>query len=265
MTETTDNEYTWAGISNCHTTKHTDAERGVVAELSRAFEESGLPLSGRLQSFPRHVRRQDISRFIARYELFKMMLPVNGSIIECGVFAGGGLMTWAHLSAIFEPYNHLRRVIGFDTFEGFPSIHEKDFAVGASEHLHEGALDTHRGIVDELQNLAAIHDRNRPLGHIPKVELIAGDATKTVPQYVQDHPHLLISLLYLDYDIYEPTKVSLDMLYSRVVKGGLVVFDELNTQEFPGETVALMEFMDLKDAEIRRFPFDPHMSYFIKS
>ncbi|GAB4517654.1 MAG: hypothetical protein OHK0046_24440 [Anaerolineae bacterium] len=263
MTDQPD-QYGWAGISNCHTNKHTSTERGVVAELSRLFEQSPLPLSGRLQSFPRHIRRQDISRFIARYELFKMMLPVNGSIVECGVFAGAGLMTWMHLSSIFEPYNHLRRVIGFDTFEGFPSVHEKDFAEGASEHLHEGALSTHASMYEELQALAAIHDQNRPLGHIPKVHLVKGDATKTVPQFVEDNPHMLISLLYLDYDIYEPTKVSLEALYPRVVKGGLVVFDELNTQEFPGETVALMEFMDLKDAEIKRFPYDPHMSYFIK-
>lgn len=260
----TDQSHSWAGISTCHANKHTDADRNVVSELSRLFDESGLPLSGRLQSFPRHVRRQDVARFIARYELFKMMLPVNGSIVECGVFAGAGLFSWAHFSAMFEPYNHLRRIIGFDTFDGFPSVDEKDINHGTSEHLHEGALQTHPKIVDELQELIAVHDMNRPLSHIPKMELVVGDASQTIPKFVEEHPHLLISLVYLDFDIYAPTKTALEVLYPRVVKGGLVVFDELNAQEFPGETVALLEFMDLHQVELRRFPFDPYMSYFVK-
>lgn len=54
------------------------------------------------------------------------MLNVHGSIVECGVLLGGGLMTWAVLSEIFEPINHLRRVIGFDTFSGFASIAPED-------------------------------------------------------------------------------------------------------------------------------------------
>jgi hypothetical protein len=257
-------DYGWDGISTCHKHKHTDADRETVRELTRLFDVSGLPLAGRLQSFPRHIRRQDIARFLARYELFKLMLPANGSIVECGVFAGGGLFSWFHFSAILEPYNHLRRIIGFDTFEGFPSVHEKDTERGTSEHLYEGALDTHEGIVEELRELATVHDQNRPIGHIPKVEIMPGDAIKTIPQYIEENPHLLVSLLYLDFDIYEPTKVALEHLYPRVVKGGLVVFDELNYQEFPGETVALLEYFDLQHVELRRFPFDPPMSYFVK-
>ena len=44
-----------------------------------------------------------LQKILARYELFKLALPVKGSIVECGVFRGFGLMTWAHLSAVLEP------------------------------------------------------------------------------------------------------------------------------------------------------------------
>jgi hypothetical protein len=96
------------------------------------------------------------------------------------------------------------------------------------------------------------------------VELIAGDASHTIPEYVASHPHLLISLMYLDFDIYEPTKVALQHLYQRVVKGGIIAFDELNCAEFPGETTALLEALDLENVELRRFPFEPYISYFTK-
>ena len=247
-----------------HAEKYAPSEQSVMDDFCEAFSNSRVPMSQRLQTFPRHVRRQDVARFLVKHELFRLSLPANGSIVECGVFAGGGLLSWLHFSSIHEPYNHSRRLIGFDTFSGFPSLHEKDMVPGASEHAHEGAFQTHDSIVEELRKIVAIHDRNRPLGHIPKVELVPGDACKTIPRYVETHPHLLISLLYLDFDNYEPTKAALDALFPRIVKGGVVAFDELNCADFAGETTALLESFDLRQIELRRFPFDPYISYFVK-
>ncbi|MCZ7637094.1 MAG: TylF/MycF family methyltransferase [Verrucomicrobia bacterium] len=251
-----------AGI--CHGAKHTAVEKSLMGRLAAAFEASPLPLELRLQNFPRHARRQDVARFLAKHELFQRVLGVHGSIVECGVWAGGGLLTWVHFSAIHEPYNHTRRVIGFDTFAGFLEVHQKDREHGTSEHLQAGALRTAAGIQQEIEGLAALHDQNRPLGHIPKVELVPGDACETMPRYVAEHPHLLISLLYLDFDLYAPTKAALEHLYPRVVQGGLVVFDELHCPEFPGETTALLEQFDLRHTAVRRLPFDPYISYFVK-
>lgn len=247
-----------------HVAQYTSSEKEAIGDLYDAFANSPLSLAQRLQTFPRHVRRQDLARFLAKYELFKLSLPANGSVVECGVFAGGGLMSWAHFSAILEPYNHARRVIGFDSFSGFPGVHEKDVKGGTSEHLHEGAFRTSDSIRSEIENLAAIHDRNRPLGHVPKVELVAGDACETIPKYVAERAHLLVSLLYLDFDLYAPTKVALEQLYPRVIKGGIVAFDELNCAEFPGETAALLETLPLEQVRLRRLPFDPYISYFVK-
>lgn len=251
-------------IMGHHETKHTSTEKNGVELFCSAFETSALPLAQRLQNFPRHVRRQDIARFLTKYDLFQLALPVNGNIVECGVFAGGGLMSWMHFSSILEPYNHTRRIIGFDTFAGFPGVHEKDTKSGSSDHLHRDAFKISSTMKDEIAALATLHDRNRPLGHISKVELVGGDACKTIPRYLKEHPSLLISLLYLDFDIYAPTKSALDHLYARIVKGGIVAFDELNCPEFPGETTALLEALDLGQVELRRTVMDPHISYFIK-
>jgi hypothetical protein len=247
-----------------HGKKHTSQETANLDALTAAFGQSALSLPHRLAAFSRHVRRQDIARFLAKYELFKLTESVNGSIVECGVFTGAGLFAWLHFSSILEPYNHTRKIIGFDTFEGFPGVHEKDRKHGSSEHLHAGAFKASSDIKQEIEQLVGLHDQNRPLGHIAKVELVAGDAAKTISQYVNDHPHLLISLMYLDFDLYEPTKAALEALLPRVVKGGVVAFDELNCAEFPGETTALMESLPLEKVELRRFPFEPYVSYFIK-
>ncbi len=239
-------------------------EEDVFRSLYRAFNDSSLSLAYKLQAFPLFVRRQDMAYLFAKYEIFKQIVHVNGSIVECGVFVGGGTMTWLHCSSILEPYNHTRKIIGFDTFTGFPQIDESDKKTGTSEHLHEGGLNVSNSMQHELTNVIAVHDRNRPLSHVSKVELIKGDACETIPQYVEDNPHLLISLLYLDFDIYKPTKAALQTLYNRVVKGGIIAFDELNCKSYPGETVAMIEELDLTKVELKRFPFVTHLSYFIK-
>ncbi len=247
-----------------YTAPHQPAELRAFEGLCQAFDRSPLPLARRLQNFPRHIRRQDIARFLVRTELFKQVLNVNGSIVEGGVFCGGGVMTWAHLSAIYEPYNHTRRIFGLDTFSGFPESHEKDAASSSAARAESGQLSTHADMKEEIEALVRLHDENRPLGHIPKVHLFAGDARDSIPKLLTDHPHLLISLLYLDFDLYEPTKCALQTLFSRVVAGGIVAFDELNCPQFPGETNALLEEVDMGKAKLCRFPIDPYISYFIK-
>ena len=99
--------------------RSTAADRESEQGLAGLFEASPLSIKDRLAAFPRHVRRQDVARFIARTRLFEEILEVNGSIVECGVFSGAGVFSWLHLSSIFEPYNYTRRIIGFDTFDGF--------------------------------------------------------------------------------------------------------------------------------------------------
>ncbi len=88
--------------------------------IDTLFDNSGCPTFDKLRNFTKYVRRQDIARFLCRFEIFKRQLEVKGSIVECGVHHGGGVMTWAQISATLEPYNYHRKIIGFDTFAGFP-------------------------------------------------------------------------------------------------------------------------------------------------
>ena len=76
--------------------------------------------------FPKYVQTIYLRKFVTRYEIYKKILNVHGSIIECGVLRGDGVFSWANFTEIFELYNHLRKVIGFDTFEGFPSVSQED-------------------------------------------------------------------------------------------------------------------------------------------
>jgi hypothetical protein len=235
----------------------TPAENTVKAALAEAFEQSRDATEIKLACFPKYVRRHDLKKFLSKYEIFKLALPLKGSIVECGVFRGSSLMSWAKLSTILEPENLNRRIYGFDTFAGFPSLDAKDKS--ARTEAEVGDLDG--GAYEELGALIQLYNQDRFLGHIPKVQLIKGDLQATVPQFIAENPHLLVSLLFLDCDLYEPTKAALKHFLPRMPKGALLVFDELDNPHWPGETLALLEEMGVSQLRLRRLEWDPYTSY----
>ena len=243
---------------NLETSRNTQENLEYYEEMQQIMEASGLTFSQLMWDFPVFASRQQITYFLERYELFKKIQTVPGSIVEMGVAGGFGLMAFAHFCSIFEPNHYVRKLYGFDTFEGFPNIDEKDRTSSAA-HMEVGGLAYNS--YDYLKRAIKAYDKNRFLAHLPKVELIAGDATKTIPKFKKENPSLVIAMLYLDVDLYSPTKCALEQLMELVPKGGIVVFDELNHGDYPGETVALKEVMALNKLGLKRLPFSTMGAY----
>ncbi len=239
-----------------------DAVLGVPAafraELEQYIVTSPGPFVWKMQNFTKYVPRQVLTRFIARYEMFKRVLDIQGSIFECGVLGGGGLMAWAQLSAILEPLNYQRRLVGFDTFAGFADLSPED-ATGESSVSFKGALalDSYADIMES----ARLYDANRFLPNLPKVSLVRGDMKDTIPKYLEANPETLVSLLYIDVDVFEPTRVALEQLVPRMPKGAILAFDELNDRGWPGETIALLQTIGVRSLRLQRFSFDTKISY----
>src|SRR5437899_7512776 len=134
----------------------TPTERQVGRNVERIFLECADPVETRLENFTKYVRRQHLKRFLAMYEVMKLVLPVKGSIVECGVYRGFGLMAWAKLSTILEPENLTRRIYGFDSFAGFPSVSAMDANPQASPQ--KGGLAANN--YEELIELTKEYDRD---------------------------------------------------------------------------------------------------------
>lgn len=225
------------------------------------FEKSKFSTEDKLKNFTKYISRKTLSRFLVQHELFKKQLQIKGSIVECGVHQGGGLFSWAKLSSIYEPYNYHREIIGFDTFEGFPTVSKsKDKSKFAFKKNFSEKVDIENDIIKLLKPF----DDERPIKNKKKIKLIKGDANFTIPQFIEKNSHILISLLYLDFDIYEPTKTAIEYFFDRIPKGGVIAFDELNNSDWPGETSALLEKLDLKKYKIESFYYEPNISYIIK-
>jgi hypothetical protein len=164
------------------------------------------------------------------------------------------------MRGIYEPFNRLKKIIGFDTFEGFPCVSEKD---GTSEMIKQGNIKVTEDYLPYLDTLMSLQENDNPLGHIKKYDFAVGDACKTIYDYFKKHPETIVAMAYFDFDLYEPTKVCLEAIKPRLVKGSILGFDELNDPDSPGETAALMEVFGLNNIGLRRYRYASRVSYFI--
>jgi hypothetical protein len=161
-----------------------------------------------------------------------------------------------NLRGAYEPYNFSRKIFGFDTFEGFSAVDIKDGA-----QVRVGDYTTLPDYEDILDTILNIHESFAPINHIKKFELIKGDASVTVQNWLTKNPYAVVSMVIFDMDVYKPTKDVLVSILPRLTKGSLLVFDELNCPHFPGETIAVNEVLGLNNIALKRHPHQPYCAW----
>ena len=236
------------------------AEQERRREFFHLFRTCPIPDNELLYNLGLFFNRQTLSRLLFFHELYQKIVNVHGVVAEFGVRWGQNLALFESFRGIYEPYNYNRKILGFDTFAGFPSTHEKD---GAAAVIVEGAYGVTANYEEFLEKILCYHEQESPVSHLKKFELIKGDATATVEKYLADNPETIIALAYFDFDIYEPTKRCLELIRGHLTKGSVIGFDELNCHTFPGETLALREVFGLDRYRIVRSPLSPLASYIV--
>lgn len=193
------------------------------------------------------------SKFITHLELFKQTQNVRGEIVEFGIFKGNSFFRWIKFRDLLEQ-TYSRKIIGFDIFGDFPEAKFEQDKMKRDAFVAE----TNGGIsisYDEINQL--LEDQ----GLSQNVEIVKGDILQTLDNYIDKNPHLKISLLHLDVDLYEPSKIVLERLFERVTKGGIIIFDDYGA--FAGTNKAVDDFFENK-VEIKKLPFSHAISYIVK-
>ncbi|HBE02018.1 MAG TPA: crotonobetainyl-CoA--carnitine CoA-transferase [Spirochaetia bacterium] len=233
-------------------------EKNVNKNFLKSFKESPLPDDEILANLGLFLSSKSLARILFFYKIYKKILHSHGIVIEFGVRWGQTLSVLSALRGIFEPFNRHRKILGFDTFEGFKGMSAED---GERSNCREGSYSVSRNYEEYLSGIMTFQEQLNPMSHIRRFELIKGDAAVTVPQYLEKHPETIISMAVFDFDIYKPTKAALSAIKPYLAKGSILVFDELCDDIFPGETTAFKEVFALRDFKIKRFPFAARISY----
>lgn len=197
---------------------------------------------------------QRMAKVIGHYELFSKTLNLPGAIVECGIFKGASFARFAAFRQLL--CNPLaKKMIGFDAFGSFPST---DFELDQKSRMKFINDSGEEGIgIDQLRTVLEHKKVN------VNIDLVQGDVCKTIPEYLEQHPELRISFLNIDVDVYEPTKACLELLFDRVVKGGVVLLDDY-ASIFPGANKAVEDFFAGTEYVPQRLPFSVTPCYVIK-
>lgn len=196
--------------------------------------------------------RLSISRILYFDQLYRQIVGNTGIICEFGVLYGATLSLLANLRGIHEPYNYLRRIVGFDTFSGFTSdLIEEERQLG----WEAGDFGVPENYEETLGELLDAHEAYSPINHKRKFELVKGDVTETFERWLRDNPSTVIAMAIFDMDVYAPTRHVLERIIPRMPKGAILAFDEINYPLFPGETIALHEVLGINNLRLRT---DPH-------
>lgn len=233
-------------------------------KVNKLIKDYKLSHQDVIKNYLTFIQRRDLPRLLAHYEMFKQIQHIPGCIVELGVFRGNGFFTWSMLMETFCPGDRIRKVFGFDHFQGYSNYSAVDETAKKFAQQYDHALVSD---LDYILKQTEIHNSDNIMRGVERCKIVNGDILKTIPDFVKNTKGLRLSMLYLDVSLYEPTKVGLDYLYPLVVPGGIVAFNGYGQNPWEGEGKAADElFAKLKfKPKLKRFSFSTFPSvYFIK-
>tara|TARA_Y100001963_G_scaffold100791_1_gene138672 strand:+ start:1576 stop:2292 length:717 start_codon:yes stop_codon:yes gene_type:complete len=194
-----------------------------------------------------------INKLLAQYEIYKTIIGIPGDVFELGVFKAASLIRLAAFRNTLEN-DYSRKIVGFDAFGKFPTENlsmksDLDF-VNQFEGVGGQGLT-----IDEVEKVL----KHKSFNHI---QLRKGNIFKTLPLFLEENPATRLAMLHLDMDVKEPTSFALDLLYERIVPGGVIVVDDYNAVE--GATQAVDDFLQKTGLKIEKDPFYVLPSYIRK-
>ena len=197
----------------------------------------------------------------------KTIHHLEGDIFEFGVYRGSSIIA---VALLLKELNSSKKVYGFDSFSGFPSLCEYDdldsfykfrgsifseeFIKEYEDFLEVKSIIENNSSFDPLSiatsgsfNQTSKELINKKIDYfsLDNIVLIEGDFKQSVPKFFKENK-IKISSANIDCDLYEGYKTVLPFIYENLVDGGYVHLDEYYSFKYPGAKIACDEFFSAK-------------------
>ena len=170
---------------------------------------------------------------------------LEGDLVECGVFKGGNLILMKH---ICEKLKLKKNIYAYDTYSGMtvPTEHdiELDTNIKAKEIMNKSYNNRQKGnniwcyaTLDQVK-----YNLSKEFSNYDEIKFIKGPVENSLLE--EENLPKKISILRLDTDFYSSTKIELEILYPRLIKGGVLIIDDYGS--WGGSKKAVDEFFNQK-------------------
>ena len=165
---------------------------------------------------------------------------IDGDFVECGVWKGGNIILF---KLILDLLKLNKNIYAFDTFEGMPEPGEKDFdlknidAKKTFDKYKNKDIKWCYSTLDEVKSNIKSFNAN----YIETYNFVKGKVEETL----NDEKNLpnKISLLRLDTDFFDSTKKELEVLFPKLVSGGVLIIDDYG--HWKGAKKAVDQYFEL--------------------
>ena len=151
---------------------------------------------------------------------------LDGNVIECGVYKGGSCRVLANK---LKSCKSSKILFALDTFSGFKFDDEPKYYPSGRPPKVKG---THVVDFEELKN-SFIEDG------LDNVQFVGGLFEESFPKLSKEE----FCFAHVDADLYVSTKQCIEFLKDRIILGGIIYFDDYNSEHWPGATAAINEML----------------------
>ena len=211
--------------------------------LETALNSKNVPTNHKINNLGLYIKTGSLAHILFMNEAYNLIKNIPGIIMEFGVWYGANLILFENLRAIHEPFNKLRKIVGFDTFNGYPakSRSSEDLSAEKAGYLDKDIYALDKDYTNFLKDTIEFHENNNVLNHIKKNEIVKGNVEDTLPIYLKDNPSTVIAFVYLDLALFKSTKFVIENILPYLIKGSVIMFDEFNHPSIHGDTLSFRE------------------------
>jgi len=231
-------------------------------KLMQLFKERPFSDEDTLVNLTLFMRSGSLAKLLFLDEIYREIIQIPGCIFEFGTYLGGTTVAFENLRAVHEPYNHLRRIFTFDTFNGYINTSSEKYISKVFKNIIDSkTYSTPTKYEIYLRKLLDCHEKENVMSNISKHKIICGDVVKTLPQLLSNDKSIIVALAYFDLAMYMPTKQALEILLNKMLKGSVIILDELGHPDYPSETNVFYELLASRNYTITRSKYLSDRSY----
>jgi len=149
---------------------------------------------------------------------------LEGDFVECGIWKGGNILLYKLLN---DFYDLKKTIFAYDTFDGMTTPDKND--IDFQGNLAYNEIIANKKINDKnnihcFSSISSVQKNILKYSNLKNIKFIIGPVEKTLLS--KENLPKKISILRLDTDWYASTKIELEILYPKLVNGGVLIIDD---------------------------------------